>query len=59
MYVYAGGVFGWRLDVNVKVYDAYDEGAVPPEPHRVPLEVADETKGVDELRSLGLMAAGS
>ena len=55
MFVYPGGCFGWRLDDDVKVYDAYDEGEAPPEPHPVALEVADEWKGMGELRTLGLL----
>lgn len=52
--VYNQGVYGWRLDPNVRSYRSYDKWQAPPEPDPCQVDSIDEDRARDELEELGL-----
>lgn len=54
VFVYKQGVYGWRLDPNVKSYPSYEQWEAPPDPENVQLESVNVAAGREELESLGL-----
>mmetsp|Transcript_15084 Transcript_15084/g.45563 ORF Transcript_15084/g.45563 Transcript_15084/m.45563 type:complete len:356 (-) Transcript_15084:398-1465(-) len=53
--VYKQGVYGWRLDPNVKPYRSYEKWEAPPEPEPVQTESVDVEAARSELEHLGLL----
>ena len=51
----AQGVYGWRLQPEVKVYSSYEAGDPPPEPEDVETDVVDHSAARTELVQLGIM----
>jgi hypothetical protein len=54
--VYKDGVYGWRLDEDVRPYPSYDVDEPVPEPEvDFKVETIDEDAAVAELRVLGVL----
>lgn len=53
--VYKQGVYGWRLQPEVKVYSSYEKGDPPPEPETVEIEAVDASAATNELIKLGII----
>lgn len=51
------GVYGWRLQPEVKVYSSYEVGDAPPEPEHVDLDDVDPAAARAELMHLGIIPA--
>ena len=51
------GVYGWRLQPEVKVYSSYEVGDAPPEPEHIDLDDVDPAAARAELIHLGIIPA--
>lgn len=56
--VYKQGVYGWRLDPNVRSYQSYDKWEAPPDPEPCQIDTVDMDAARDELDDLGLPYVG-
>ncbi|DBA76812.1 TPA: hypothetical protein ACH3X2_008831 [Trebouxia sp. C0005] len=55
--IYKQGVYGWRLQPEVKVYSSYEVGDAPPEPEHIDLDDVDPAAARAELIHLGIIPA--